>query len=135
MNLCQRTQKQRYLFSKLTNCFNEAFANKKFPDTLKLCSITPAYKNLDPSDKVNYRPVSLSPLVSEVFEKFMYDQLYEYIENSVNFYVASIRLTANSMISLDYRLLQKWRSQTRNGFVAQHQWIYSTHITVCFIKY
>ena len=43
-----------------------------FPDFLKVSDITPMYKNLEPSDKVNYRPVSVLPLLSKVFEKNIY---------------------------------------------------------------
>ena len=45
----------------LTNCINEAIRDNKFPDSLKLPSITPVYKKLDPSDKANYKPVSVLP--------------------------------------------------------------------------
>ena len=38
------------------------------------------YRKFDPSDKGNYRPVSVLPLLSKVFEKIIYDQLYEYLE-------------------------------------------------------
>ena len=39
------------------------------------------YKKFDPINKGNYRPVSFLPLLSEVFEKRIYVQLDEYIEN------------------------------------------------------
>ena len=39
------------------------------------------YKKLDPSDKVNYRPVSDLPLLTKVFEKIIHGQLHEYLEN------------------------------------------------------
>ena len=53
---------------------------KKLLDTLKLSNITPVFEKLDPSNEVNYRTVSILPLVSKKFEKMMYDKLYEYIE-------------------------------------------------------
>ena len=65
-------------------CFSESLTNNKFPDTLKLSDITPVFKKLDPSDKANYRLVSILPLVSKLFEKIMYDQLYEYIVHFLN---------------------------------------------------
>ena len=68
-------------FFNLTNCKNEAIRNNKFPDSLKLFDITPVYKKLDPSDKTNYRLVSVLPLLSKVFPKITYDQLYEYSEH------------------------------------------------------
>ena len=43
--------------------------------------MTPVYKKLDPSDKANYRPVSVLPLMWKLFEKLIYDHLYEYLEN------------------------------------------------------
>ena len=73
-----------FCFPELTNCINESLTNNKFPDTLKLSDITPIYKKLDPSDKANYRPVSILPLLSKVFEKIIYDQLYEYLEHFLN---------------------------------------------------
>ena len=39
------------------------------------------YKKLDPSDKVNYRPVNTLQLSWKVFEQIIYNQLYEYMEN------------------------------------------------------
>ena len=68
-------------FFDLTNCIKEAIRNNKFPDSLKLSDITSVFKKLYPSDKANYRPVSVLPLLSKVFEKNIYDQLYEYLEN------------------------------------------------------
>ena len=62
-----------FCFSQITNCINESLTNNKFPGTLKLSEITPAFKKLEPSDKANYRPVSILPLVSKVFKKLMYD--------------------------------------------------------------
>ena len=71
-------------FPEPANCINESLTNNKFPDTLKLSDITPVFRKVDPSDKVDYRSVSILPLVSKVFEKVMYDQLYEYIEHFLN---------------------------------------------------
>ena len=44
----------------------------------------PVFKKLDPIDKANFRPVSLLPLLFNVFEKTMDDQLNEYVETFLN---------------------------------------------------
>ena len=49
-----------------TNFINEVIRNNKFPDSLKNSDIRSAYKKFDPSDKANYRPVSVLPLLSKV---------------------------------------------------------------------
>ena len=51
------------------------------------------YKKLDPSDKTNYRPVSVLPLLSKVFETNIYDQLYEYMENFLSELLCSLQAT------------------------------------------
>ena len=106
-------------FPELTNCINESLTNNKFPDTLKLSDITPVFKKLDPSDKANYRPVSILPLVSKVFEKIMYDQLYEYIENFLEQLPCGFR-KVHSTQDAPFRLLQKWQKELNlGGFLVQ----------------
>ena len=70
-----------FYFYFLTNCITEAIKNKKFPDSLRLSNTVPVHKKKDASDKTNYKLVSILPLLSNVFEKVMYIQLYDYMEN------------------------------------------------------
>ena len=58
--------------------FNNTLSNKEFPDELKLVDATPIYKKDDPNKSKNYRPVSVLPVVSKVFEKIMHDQISQY---------------------------------------------------------
>ena len=77
-------ENSEFCFSELTKCINKAFNENKFPDTLKLSDIVPIFKKLGPTDKTSFRPASLLLLLSKVFEKFMYDQLNEYVETFIN---------------------------------------------------
>ena len=95
-----------FCFSELTKCINEAFNENKFPDTLKLSDIMPVFKKLDPTDKTSFRPVSVLPLLSKVFEKIMYDQLYEYAETFLNKLLCGFRKAHSTQHAL-FRLLQK----------------------------
>ena len=79
-----------------------------FPDFLKVSDITPMYKNLEPSDKVNYRPVSVLPLLSEVFEKNIFDQLYEYLENFLSKLLCGFRKAHSTQHAL-FRLFRYGR--------------------------
>ena len=69
---------------------------------------------MDPSDKANYRPVSILPLVSKVFEKIMYDQLYECIEHFLNLLLYGF-CKAHSTRHALFRLLQKWKKELDSG--------------------
>ena len=73
-----------FTFEYLTSCVNEAISSGKFPDSLELSNIVSVHKKKDPTDKCNYRPVSILPLLPKVFEKIMYDQLYIYMNNFFN---------------------------------------------------
>ena len=55
-------KKSNFTFDELTECVNYTLKNGKFPDSLKNANITPHHKKDDPTDKVNYRPVSALPL-------------------------------------------------------------------------
>ena len=72
------------------------------------------FKKLDPSDKANYRPVSVLPLLSKVFEKIIYDQLYEYLENFLSELLCGFRKAHSTQHAL-FRLIQKWQEELDSG--------------------
>ncbi len=47
---------------------NECFVQSIFPQEVKLAQVSPVYKKGDPLLKQNYRPVSVLPLLSKLFE-------------------------------------------------------------------
>ena len=64
----------------ITNMFNNSITECNFPDLLKLADITPAFKKGDVTDKGNYRPISLLPCVSKLFEKLYSVQISVHME-------------------------------------------------------
>ena len=40
-----------------------------FPDSLKCANVRPIYRKADPFDKKKFRPVSILPLFSKVYER------------------------------------------------------------------
>ena len=58
----------------LHELFNDSIERSDFPQNLKLVDITPVYKNNDPLDKTNYRPVSTLPVVSKIFKRIILKQ-------------------------------------------------------------
>ena len=66
-------------------------SNKELPDELKLVDATPIYKKDDPNKSKNYRPVSVLPVVSKVFEKIMHDQISQYINSFLTPYLCGYK--------------------------------------------
>ena len=60
-----------------TNCLE----NGVFPDSWKKANIIPVHKKGDKCLITNYRPVSLLPICSKIFEKLIYNSLYKFLED------------------------------------------------------
>ena len=85
-------------YEKLTNCTNNSLSGGLFPDSLKRANITPVHKKNDPLDKENYRPVSILPLLSNVYKTSIINQLSEYVQKLLNKIFCGFR----NMLCLDY---------------------------------
>ena len=62
----------------LTKLFNLSLAVSCFPDSWKISNTCPVFKKNDKQAKSNYRPISLLCNVSKVFERLIFNVLYEY---------------------------------------------------------
>ena len=59
---------------------NEILDNKVFPQELKLANVTPIFKKDDATLCKNYRPTSVLPSTSKIFERIIQNQLVPFIE-------------------------------------------------------
>ena len=64
-----------YLTISRFKLFNDSIEKKKFGKNLILADITPVYKKSGPLDKTTYRPFSVLPIVSTIFERIMQKQM------------------------------------------------------------
>ena len=80
----------------------------KFSSQLKLADITPLHKKLETINKENYRPVSLLPVVSKLFERLMQKQMIAYIEKFLSPYLCGYRKGFNSQYAL-IAMIEKWK--------------------------
>ena len=56
--------------------FNNSLSSSSFLPGLKYADVRPIFKKDDKNDKENYRPISILPNISKIYEGLMYDQLY-----------------------------------------------------------
>lgn len=65
----------------LTYLINQSFNENTFPDRLKIAKIKPVLKKGGKShDPSQYRPISILPSFSKVFEKAMTNRVYRFLE-------------------------------------------------------
>ena len=76
--------------------------------------VIPLYKKQDPLKKENYRPISLLPHVSKVFERILYTQINNYMQNKLSKYVTGFRKSHGTQHSLMI-MLEKWKNVLDKG--------------------
>ncbi|CAH0555186.1 unnamed protein product [Brassicogethes aeneus] len=71
------------LFNKtfLNDIANYCFSNGVFPDSLKIAKTLPLYKKGGPTNINNYRPISLLPVMSKIFEKLLNTRIIAYLKS------------------------------------------------------
>lgn len=72
------------ILESLTNCINTCLDSGYFPDSLKIAKVTPIHKAGNKQDPNNYRPISVLPIVSKIYEKVIYTRLDNFL-TSINF--------------------------------------------------
>ena len=113
------TLKQHDLFFQaLTNFINQFIISRNFPDLFPDSPIYKAEASLDRTN--NYRPVSVLPLFSKIYERLIFEQ---YLGMPtlfwVNYCVVLENLIARNMLSLDYVSHGKRRLATHDFQIAK----------------
>ena len=96
----------------ISKSINESIDNRSFPNLLKLANITPVHKKKgSKTEKGNYRPISILPVLSKVFERIMHDQISDYFEDIFSERQCGYRKghgTQNSLLTLT----ETWKKAT-----------------------
>ena len=63
----------------LTRLYNQAIEDGEYPDALKITKVIEIYKAKDKTLPVNYRPISLLPIIAKVLDKLINNQLMDHL--------------------------------------------------------
>ena len=66
---------------RLCDLFNKSLISGIFADDWKCARVTPLFKQGESFDLNNYRPISVISVVAKVFERIVYDQLYNFLSS------------------------------------------------------
>ena len=94
----------------LQNVSIPSIESNVFPNELTWAEIIPIHKKDDKTDKSNYRPISLLPVISKVFEKLVFKQLSSFFEGKLSKFLCGFRKKYSSQHAL-LNLLNNWYSK------------------------
>ena len=60
---------------------NKSMHTGVFPDALKIARVCPIFKSGDKCDFLNYRPISILPSFSKIYEKVVFNRLLAYLDS------------------------------------------------------
>ena len=69
------------IYSPLTHIINSFISHNAFPTSWKKARIEPIGKSTNPSEKGDFRPISILPVLSKIFEKLVANQVVSFIES------------------------------------------------------
>ena len=84
----------------LSNLFNTCVEGNIFPSDLKYANVSPLFKKDDNTNKENYRPISILPSISKIFERLMFQQITSYVNNIISPYLCGFRKGYNTQHAL-----------------------------------
>ena len=85
---------------RLTKLFNTTVKGNFFPSDLKYGNISPIFKKNDNTKKENYRPISILPSISKIFERLMFQQTTSFISKFLSPYLCGFRKGYNAQHAL-----------------------------------
>ena len=78
-----RCKKRLTKFSNvLCYVFNSCILSGVFPNELKIVKVIPLYKSGNSNCMSNYRPISILPTISKIFEKLLHKRIYNFLEDN-----------------------------------------------------
>ena len=75
----------------LSKMYNISKNSENFPNSLKTADVVPIHKEKEKTLKKNYRPISILPILSKLFESTMHEQISAYIEKHLSSYLFGYR--------------------------------------------
>ena len=86
---------------------------------MKLANVTPVFKKATRTSKNNFRPVSILPILSKLFERLISKQLSEFFESMLSKFQCGFRKGCGAQHCL-LIMLETWKEATDNKKVLKH---------------
>ena len=94
--------------SHLSSAYNDSKESQKFPFSLKTADITHIHKDKEKTKKKNFRPISILPILSKLYEGNMFDQILSYVSTFLSPYLFGYRKGYSTQHCL-LLMIEMWR--------------------------
>jgi hypothetical protein len=110
---------EQELTNPITKLVNKSIDSSIFPADLKSAQVSPLYKKKNNTlEKGNYRPVSVVPCISKIFERVIHDQLMEFLEDHFHPMLSAFRPGFGCQTAL-LKIVEDWkRALDDNKYIA-----------------
>ena len=98
----------------LTTLVNRSIQSNTFPNSMKVADVVPVHKKNSTLEKGNYRPVSLLPITSKLFERAIYTQLIEHFDSIFNPLLSAFRPGYGCNSTL-LKIVEDWKLSLDNN--------------------
>ena len=98
----------------LCKCYHDSVITCTFPSNMKRADITPGHKKNETTSKDNYRPISVLPTVSKLFERNMYVDIEKYMNDFLSAYMCGFRKGYNTQHALLFMLVTWKKALDKN---------------------
>ena len=97
------------IFSRLIfQNLNQSLVSGEFPRCLKQAEVITVFKKEGKHDKFNYRPVSVLPVISKIYERFVHDEMYKYFHHIFSKFQCNFRKGFSTQNCLLY-MTENWK--------------------------
>ena len=102
----------------LTSILSKSILTGIYSNDWKTAKVTPLFKKRIKSDPNNYRPISAIPIISKVFERTVYNQLFHYRDdNKLLLGCQSGFRSLHSMLTALLKATNAWSVNIDNGLL------------------
>ena len=100
----------------IAKIFNISLKSGFFVHEWKMASVLPIYKTDDKRKCENYRPISILPIISKIFERSVFNQVYSYLNDNwlLSKYQAGFRPKNSTMAAL-IQMCDEWYANMDKG--------------------
>ena len=92
----------------LANIIDNGISNNSYSEHAKTATVRPIFKKDDRAKIKNYRPISLLNIFAKIYERFLHENLSEYVDSFLSNFISASRKSCSSNCVL-ICLIENWK--------------------------